>query len=57
VDDEKALREIDSQIVGLEAQKAALLTQGLPEEEPELDRREYPYSFGGGRGDDGSWER
>ena len=54
--DERTLRELDSQIAGLEAQKDALLTQGLPEDEPELDRRESPYSFGGGRGDDG-WER
>jgi hypothetical protein len=57
VDDEKALSELDGQIAALEAQKEAILTQGLPEDEPEPDRREYPYSFGaGGRGDDG-WGR
>ena len=57
VGDERTLRELDGQIAALEAQKEAILTQGLPEDEPEPDRRDYSHSFGGGgRGDDG-WGR
>lgn len=52
---ERALQQLDATIARLEAAKAAVERDGLPEER-EVDRREYPYG-GGARGGSDSRER
>jgi hypothetical protein len=55
-DDERALRGIERAIAQLEAERAAVLTQGLPDEgTPE--QRDNWNSPRDGRGDEQSWER
>jgi hypothetical protein len=56
VDDEGALRAVNSQITQLETERAAIVNHGLPDD-PELEPRDYSHSYRGDSRDDESWER
>jgi hypothetical protein len=57
VDDEQAIRGIESQIARLEAARETLVRDGLPDDERQREPRDYSHSHFSGRTDGGSWER